>query len=418
MRLKKSHVLSGVLAVALLGATATAWYFAAQARTPAQRAEETEEPEDSVIAVRVEEGQLVDTMEFTAVLDRTGDFAVPAPAAPEGIEVALASKLPLETGDEVNAGTVLLEVSGRPMIALPGDVPAYRDLTEGDSGPDVEQLQKALSWIYGTPVTGDFDSRTASDLEKLYDNLGYEVPTTEAPDGGGGTEGDAGGGFEGDEDAHGQADTVERVRLPASEAVFLPELPMQVGEIKARQSAPVEGTVMTLVSGDWKLEAQLDDTEAAELGKYGEDAELEYGPGPLEGSEVAVPELEVREVEEEADEWTGEPGGTVEQTFAVFAFDEEGVEGAGDLVPGTEQTVVLVRARSAEDALIVPLSALWTDSNGKTMLTVLEGEEEAEVHLEVEVTLRHEGRGVVVPVEGELSERDKVVVAWRDRGNG
>src|SRR5690606_34674751 len=128
--------------------------------------------------------------------------------------------------------------------ALPGDVPAYRDLTEGDSGPDVEQLQKALSWIYGTPVTGDFDSRTASDLEKLYDNLGYEVPTTEAPDGGGGTEGDAGGGFEGDEDAHGQADTVERVRLPASEAVFLPELPMQVGEIKARQSAPVEGTVM------------------------------------------------------------------------------------------------------------------------------------------------------------------------------
>src|SRR5690606_41204270 len=105
----------------------------------------------------------------------------------------------------------------------------------------------------------------------------------------------------------------------------------------------------------------LDDTEAAERGKYGEDAELEYGPGPLEGSEVAVPELEVREVEEEADEWTGEPGGTVEQTFAVFAFDEEGVEGAGDLVPGTEQTVVLVRARSAEDALIVPLSALWTD---------------------------------------------------------
>jgi multidrug efflux pump subunit AcrA (membrane-fusion protein) len=413
MRLKKSHVLSGALAVALLGATATAWYFAAQARTPAQRAEETEEPEDSVIAVRVEEGQLVDTMEFTAVLDRTGDFPVPAPAAPDGVEVALASKLPLEVGDEVNAGTVLLEVSGRPMIALPGDVPAYRDLVEGDSGPDVEQLQKALSWIYGTPVTGDFDSRTASDLEKLYGNLGYEVPTTAAPGGG---EAENEGGFEGEEgEAHGQADTVERVRLPAAEAVFLPELPMQVGEVKAQQSAPVEGTVMTLVSGDWRLEAELGDDEAAELGKYGDDAELEYGPGPLEGAEVAVPELDVREVEGEVDEWTGESSGTVEKTFAVFEFDEESVEGEDELVPGVEQTVVLIRARSADDALIVPLSALWTDSNGKTMLTVLEGGDGAETHLEVEVTLRHEGRGVVVPVEGELSERDKVVVAWRDR---
>ncbi|GAB3992795.1 hypothetical protein GCM10029992_02820 [Glycomyces albus] len=87
-------------------------------------------------------------------------------------------------------------------------------------------------------------------------------------------------------------------------------------------------------------------------------------------------------------------------------------------MPGTEQEVVLVRARSAEDALIVPLSALWTDSQDRTMLTVLEGEDETERHVEVTVTLRHEGRGVVEPVEGELSAGDKVVVAWRDRGNG
>ncbi|NUQ89706.1 MAG: hypothetical protein HOQ43_14760, partial [Glycomyces artemisiae] len=178
MRLTKSHVVSGVLAVALLGATATAWYFAAQARTPAQRAEETAEPDDSVITVKVDQEQLIDTLEFEAVLDRTGDFEVPAPTAPEGIETALASKIPVEVGDEVKAGTVLLEVSGRPMIALEGDVPAYRDLQEGDTGPDVEQLQLALQQIYGTPKTGTFDSRTASDLKKLYDHAGYDHATT------------------------------------------------------------------------------------------------------------------------------------------------------------------------------------------------------------------------------------------------
>ncbi|RRR97651.1 efflux RND transporter periplasmic adaptor subunit [Glycomyces terrestris] len=425
MRLTKSHVVSGVLALALLGATATAWYFAAQARTPAQRAEETEEPDDSIITVPVDQEQLVDTIDFDAVLDRTGDFNVPAPSAPEGIETALASDIPVEVGDEVKAGTVLLEVSGRPMIALEGEVPAYRDLTEGDTGPDVEQLQLALQQIYGTPKTGTFDARTVADLKKLYDHAGYDHATTteevesEEPEG----EGDTGAGdegAEGDENTGGaQVDTVERVVLPASEVVFLPDLPMQVSKINAQQSAPVtaDQPVMVLASGDWKLEAKLDEETATELSKLGDDAELEYGDGPMEGQEVGGWDLEVREEAGETDEWTGEEGEPVEVTYAVFEFDAEAIEGLEDLAPGEEQEVTLVRARSAEDALIVPLSALWTDSDDRTMITVL-GEDGEERHVEVDVTLRHEGRGVVVPVEGELAVGDEVVIAWRDRENG
>ncbi|MEU6246289.1 hypothetical protein [Glycomyces sp. NPDC047010] len=421
MRLTKSHVVSGVLAVALLGATATAWYFAAQARTPAQRAEETAEPDDSVITVKVDQEQLIDTLEFEAVLDRTGDFEVPAPTAPEGIETALASKLPVEVGDEVKAGTVLLEVSGRPMIALEGDVPAYRDLQEGDTGPDVEQLQLALQQIYGTPKTGTFDSRTASDLKKLYDHAGYDHATvseevqTETDDSETDTGDEAPEG--GDENTGGaQTTTVDRVALPASEVVFLPDVPMQVSKVNAKQSAPVEGTVLVLASGDWKLEAELDEEVGSELSKLGDGAELEYGSGPLEGQEVGGFELETREVEGE-ESFEGETE-TVEKTFAVFEFDAEAVEGIEDLAPGEEQEVTLIRARSAEDALIVPLSALWTDSEDRTMITVLEADGTTERHVEVDVSLRHEGRGVVVPVEGELAAGDEVVIAWRDRGNG
>jgi hypothetical protein len=425
MRLKKSHVVSGVLALALLGATGTAWYFALQARTPAQRAEETAEPEDSVITVRVDQDQLIETLEFDAVLDRTGDFPVPAPAAPEGIETALASKLPLEVGDEVKAGTVLLEVSGRPMIALEGDVPAYRDLQEGDEGPDVEQLQLALQQIYGTPKTGKFDARTVADVKKLYDHAGYDHATTseevadETPEG----EGEEPPAGEGDEEAEntggGQTTTVERVTVPSSEVVFLPDLPMQVGKINAKQSAPVgtEEPVMVLASGDWKLEAKLDEEVASELSKLGGDAELEFGDGPMEGQEVGAFELETREEQGETDEWTGEEGEPVEVTYAVFEFDADKIEGIDDLAPGEEQEVTLILARSAEDALIVPLSALWTDAEDRTMLTIVEGEDAKERHVEVSVTLRHEGRGVVEAVEGELAEGDEVVIAWRDREN-
>ncbi|MDN3240358.1 hypothetical protein [Glycomyces tritici] len=432
MRLKKSHVVSGVLALALLGATGTAWYFALQARTPAQRAEETAEPDDSVITVRVDQDQLIDTLDFDAELNRTGDFEVPAPTdAPPGVETALASKIPLEVGDEVKAGTVLLEVSGRPMIALKGAVPAYRDLQEGDTGPDVEQLQLALQQIYGTPKTGKFDARTVSDVKKLYDNIGYDHPTTseevvdETPEG----EGEAPPEGEGDENAEntgdGQTSTVERVIVPAAEVVFLPELPMQVGKINAKQSAPVTGTegpLMVLASGDWKLEAKLDEETASALMDAGGDAELEFGDGPMEGQEVGAFELEEREEAAEGDEgmYPGEEGEgeqTVDVIYAVFEFDASTVEGIDDLAPGEEQEVTLIRARSAEDALIIPLSALWTDSEDRTMLTVVEGEDGKERHVEVEVTLRHEGRGVVEVVDGELAKDDEVVIAWRDREN-
>ncbi|WP_026925435.1 hypothetical protein [Glycomyces arizonensis] len=410
-RLTASHVINGILAIALLGATATAWYFAAQARTPAQRAEETAEPADSVITVQVEQGQLSDLMEFEAVLDRVGGYEVPAPASIEGADIALTSDIPLETGDEVKTATVLLEVSGRPMIALPGEVPAYRNLVEGDTGPDVEQLQQALQGLYGTPVTGEFDSRTADDIEKLYANLGYEAPTTsETTVEPTGEDESAEGADDGTEAVGGaQVQTVDRVMFPASEAVFLPQLPMQVGKIDATQGAPVEGMVMTLVSGDWKLEAELSEEEAAALSQAGDEAELEYGPGPLEGMEASVPDLETREVEAQGEEGTL----TVEKTFAVFAFDAADLDDGEELVPGIGQELVLVRARSAEDALIVPLSAVWTDSQGRTMVTVLEGETERRV--EVEIAIRHDGRGVVEPVGGELAAGEEVVVAWHDQ---
>jgi multidrug efflux pump subunit AcrA (membrane-fusion protein) len=51
------------------------------------------------------------------------------------------------------------------------------------------------------------------------------------------------------------------------------------------------------------------------------------------------------------------------------------------------------------------------------MVTVLD-DDKKERHVEVAVPLRHDGRGVVEPVEGELAEGDEVVIAWRDRGNG
>lgn len=405
MQIRKSHVISGALALLLVGATATAWYYASQARTPEQIAEETEPPDDSIITVPVEEGQLLDEFVVAGVAQRTGDISINvAGGDAEQGDVAITSELPLDVGDDVENGTVLMEVSGRPLIALQGEIPAYRDLVEGESeGPDVEQLQEALQGIYGTPVTGKFDERTAADVRQLYDGRGYSSPSG-SPGGGPGMGDGHEDGVSPEEEPSGNVTT-----LPASEVAFVPEFPVQVGEIEAKLAAPLpeDGEAMVLVGGTWQVEAELTEEELQDLRALDDDAELIYGAGPLQDGEISGFELEERE--NEGDEFSES---TIEN-FAVFEFDDEDLENA---TPGESQSVRVIRARSDEDALTAPLSAVWTNSDDKTLVTVRESAED-ERHVEVEVVLQHEGTGVLEAVDGDLAAGDEVIIAFRDRGN-
>ncbi|MFH9728559.1 peptidoglycan-binding protein [Streptomyces sp. NPDC017254] len=87
------------------------------------------------------------------------------------------SKLPLKAGDQVRAGRLLVEISGRPVIALQGAVPLYRDLKPGAQGSDVGRLQDALHRLgHATSPDnrGRFGEGTKSAVTALYDALGYE----------------------------------------------------------------------------------------------------------------------------------------------------------------------------------------------------------------------------------------------------
>lgn len=81
----------------------------------------------------------------------------------------------LEGGQAVVPGTLLGEVSGRPLIAVPTDVPLYRNLTDGATGADVSALQGALSQMgLDVSVTGEVGSRTLAAVAELYARLGIE----------------------------------------------------------------------------------------------------------------------------------------------------------------------------------------------------------------------------------------------------
>jgi hypothetical protein len=85
-----------------------------------------------------------------------------------------------ETGQVVRQGQVLYRVSGSPVVLLYGKVPAYRDLSEGLTGPDVAELNADLVTLgYATraqlgPRSGwdYFSAGTAYALDKLQARLG------------------------------------------------------------------------------------------------------------------------------------------------------------------------------------------------------------------------------------------------------
>ena len=81
-------------------------------------------------------------------------------------------------GQVISQGQVLYEVSGAPVVLLYGSTPAYRALSEGMTGADVEELNSdlvALGYVTSTelsPTSDEFTYWTEVGVEKLQKVLG------------------------------------------------------------------------------------------------------------------------------------------------------------------------------------------------------------------------------------------------------
>lgn len=87
-----------------------------------------------------------------------------------------------EVGAELAPLSVALEVAGRPVISLPGELPAYRTLRFGVSGPDVVQFKEAMRAVgidAGDPGNNVFDEQAAGAVTALYAAVGYLGPAAE-----------------------------------------------------------------------------------------------------------------------------------------------------------------------------------------------------------------------------------------------
>lgn len=117
---------------------------------------------------------LTSQTQVEATLGDSGSYSVVNQAA--GTITALPT-----VGQVVHQGHVLYQVSGIPVVLLYGSVPAWRDLSEGLSGPDVTELNADLVKLgYATgaqmdPHSDFFGAETAFALEGLQARLGVTI---------------------------------------------------------------------------------------------------------------------------------------------------------------------------------------------------------------------------------------------------
>lgn len=265
----------------------------------------------------------------------------------------MVTRVPKTRGEPIAAGQVVVEVSGRPLIVLPGSAPAYRDLREGQHGPDVTQLQQALRSLrlYSTKISGTFDAATRAAVLRLYGALGYDAPTTAAMNGA----------------------TASVTLLPRSEVMFLPAFPARVTAIGASVGDTVsDAPLITVSSGALAVEGRLNPSEAG-LIRAGKPLHItsEFLGQTADGTVSEVGDVA-------SDNTTGEHyiPVTVATTEPLDARFED-----------QEVRLTIESASSISAVLVVPLAAVYSGADGATYVGMLDsGAHESRVSVTVGIT--------------------------------
>jgi len=166
-----------------------------------------------------------------------GSGAGGSPAGGGSAGPVYVSRLDVAAGRTISNGEKLAEIDGEPLFALSGRVPAWRDMTPGESGPDVAELQKSLAslgYYTGGDTAGFFGPATQDAVSLYYEHLGYTAPAT--------------GG------------------MPMTDVIFLPSLPAKVIAVNGAQGQqPGQPFLELAARGSLALTGELPPTYAGQV---------------------------------------------------------------------------------------------------------------------------------------------------------
>ena len=149
--------------------------------SPADAAGAAEPPAPGLVTVPVQYGQLSNDVTIRGEVAYADPVEVRIDTTSISGPAVVTGQVP-EAGTELTGLSIALEVAGRPVIVLPGELPAYRTLYFGVSGPDVAQFKTAVRTVgidAGDPADPVFGLDAAAAVSTLYAAAGYSVPAAE-----------------------------------------------------------------------------------------------------------------------------------------------------------------------------------------------------------------------------------------------
>ena len=271
-------------AVGAAAVLASLWLVAARFEAPEQQAARAAPPSPSAITASVTKGDLSRVVTTRVTITRASRQTVQL-GAPDGAGVVTAQPLP--AGAAVSPGTVVSEVNGRPVIAMPGAFRFYRTLAVGSAGPDVAQLQRGLTAAgFEVGVDGRFGNGTAKAIRALYERAGYSPPeaaslaspSTPAPETGG--------------SPASKDPATDALELPSNEMLVIGGLPAFLVSAPPTDAVIDDAAVVTVESGEPIASGTVDAAVATELrqGMTGSVRSAAGSPIPVTLSAIGTPE--------------------------------------------------------------------------------------------------------------------------------
>jgi hypothetical protein len=387
MAMTPKRVVLVVVCVALATGVA-GWVVGSQITSPADAAAEHQPPPASLITVPAVKQALSSVVTAQGSIDYTGAAPLTLTGTVGGAVTQLITRAPAP-GTTVGPGERLLEVSGRPVFLLTGQIPMYRTLTDGIRGDDVRQLQQALTSLrLGRVTSGVFDAPTQTLVKRWYEHAGYEPQMTE--------------------------DTPPKVTVPSGEILFLPTLPIRVDTVTARAGAPATGQIGTATNSTVNIQGTLP-TADAQLVHAGMAATLTLPDGTTMaasvdalGKDAAPPPTEQNtapadpQQQQQPQPQQASPDVT---PLRLVAWDPA----APAAYAGKSAKIDILVGKTDGDVLAVPIAGVATAQDGSTRVQV-QGAGNQVRDVPVKVGLTANGLVEVTPLSGELKPGDRVVV--------
>ena len=326
--------------------------FGASGRTPKSAA-------PSLITTPIESRVLTSTLGIPGTIAPANRVTVSLTPFSIPNTEAIVTATPPPLGTVIITGSVLGTVSGAPIFAMPGTTPMYREMTRGETGSDIQQLQLALTSLgYAIDdVSGVLGPSTATAYWQFLISRGVDPSE-----------------FNGS--------SPDKIKVPDWQVVFVSTLPAVVASEDLKLGQPPPASALVLDAGTLTFQGALNGAQEATLGE-GDPAMISLADGQR---------------------FKGRITSLRSRRMVVGAFVRP--------LPASsarQQVIATVTiASTGRPVLAVPASALLTLSSGQVGVQVLAGGELHEDPVQVGVSIG--GMVSIIAKADSLRAGDLVVV--------